>query len=37
MTTETDAVAHGWQTTDEHDSAPFYMDGSGRAANDLRP
>lgn len=23
--------------THEHSSTPFYMDGSGRAANDLRP
>jgi ketosteroid isomerase-like protein len=27
----------GWQITHEHDSTPFYMDGSGRAATDLRP
>jgi ketosteroid isomerase-like protein len=26
-----------WQITHEHDSTPFYMDGSERAANDLRP
>ncbi|MGH3395571.1 MAG: YybH family protein [Streptosporangiaceae bacterium] len=30
-------TAAGWQITHEHDSTPFYMDGSGRAANDLRP
>ena len=27
----------GWQITHEHDSTPFYMDGSGRAATDLTP
>jgi PhnB protein len=27
----------GWQITHEHDSTPFYMDGSGRAATDLSP
>ena len=27
----------GWQITHEHDSTPFYMDGSDRAATDLRP
>ena len=26
-----------WKITHEHNSTPFYMDGSGRAANDLRP
>ena len=26
-----------WRITHEHSSTPFYMDGSGRAANDLRP
>jgi PhnB protein len=26
-----------WQITHEHESTPFYMDGSGRAATDLRP
>ena len=30
-------TATGWQITHEHDSTPFYMDGSGRAATDLRP
>ena len=30
-------AAAGWQITHEHDSTPFYMDGSGRAATDLRP
>jgi ketosteroid isomerase-like protein len=27
----------GWLVTHEHDSTPFYMDGSGRAATDLKP
>jgi ketosteroid isomerase-like protein len=27
----------GWKITHEHNSTPFYMDGSGRAATDLRP
>jgi PhnB protein len=27
----------GWQITQEHESTPFYMDGSGRAATDLKP
>jgi ketosteroid isomerase-like protein len=27
----------GWQITHEHESTPFYMDGSGRAATDLMP
>jgi PhnB protein len=27
----------GWQITHEHNSTPFYMDGSGRAATDLQP
>ena len=31
------AAATGWQITHEHDSTPFYMDGSDRAATDLRP
>lgn len=26
-----------WKITHEHNSAPFYMDGEGRAALDLRP
>lgn len=26
-----------WKITHEHNSTPFYMDGSGLAANDLRP
>jgi PhnB protein len=30
-------TAAGWQITHEHDSTPFYMDGSGRAATDLTP
>src|SRR5215472_9255927 len=30
-------TAAGWQITHEHDSTPFHMDGSGRAATDLRP
>jgi len=30
-------TAADWQITHEHDSTPFYMDGSGRAATDLRP
>ena len=30
-------TAGGWRITHEHDSTPFYMDGSGLAANDLRP
>jgi ketosteroid isomerase-like protein len=30
-------TAEGWQITHEHDSTPFYMDGSGRAATDLKP
>jgi ketosteroid isomerase-like protein len=30
-------TAAGWQITHEHDSTPFYMDGSDRAALDLRP
>ncbi len=29
-------TASGWQITHEHESTPFYMDGSGRAATDLR-
>ena len=27
----------GWQIAHEHNSTPLYMDGSGRAATDLRP
>jgi ketosteroid isomerase-like protein len=27
----------GWQVAHEHESTPFYMDGSDRAATDLRP
>ena len=27
----------GWRIAHEHSSTPFYMDGSGRAATDLRP
>ncbi|MGE5136854.1 MAG: YybH family protein [Gemmatimonadota bacterium] len=30
-------TAAGWRITHEHDSTPFYMDGSDRAATDLRP
>jgi ketosteroid isomerase-like protein len=30
-------TAEGWQITHEHDSTPYYMDGSDRAATDLRP
>jgi ketosteroid isomerase-like protein len=30
-------TAEGWQITHEHDSVPFYMDGSYRAAIDLDP
>jgi ketosteroid isomerase-like protein len=30
-------TAAGWQITHEHESTPFYMDGSDRAALDLRP
>jgi ketosteroid isomerase-like protein len=30
-------TAAGWQITHEHESTPFYMDGSGRAATDLTP
>jgi len=30
-------TALGWQITHEHDSTPFYMDGSARAATDLKP
>jgi ketosteroid isomerase-like protein len=30
-------TAAGWLITHEHDSTPFYMDGSGRAATDLKP
>ena len=29
--------ASGWQITHEHESTPFYMDGSNRAATDLKP
>jgi ketosteroid isomerase-like protein len=31
------AVSGSWQIVHEHSSTPFYMDGSGRAALDLRP
>jgi PhnB protein len=27
----------GWRIVHEHDSTPFYPDGSGRAATDLKP
>jgi ketosteroid isomerase-like protein len=30
-------TTEGWQVTHEHDSTPFYMDGSDRAATDLKP
>jgi PhnB protein len=30
-------TAAGWQITHDHESTPFYMDGSDRAANDLKP
>jgi PhnB protein len=30
-------TAAGWRIAHEHESTPFYMDGSGRAATDLRP
>ena len=30
-------TAAGWQIAHEHDSTPFYMDGSGLAATDLKP
>jgi ketosteroid isomerase-like protein len=30
-------TAAGWQITHEHESTPFYMDGSDRAATDLKP
>jgi ketosteroid isomerase-like protein len=30
-------TAAGWRITHEHESTPFYMDGSGRAATDLKP
>jgi ketosteroid isomerase-like protein len=30
-------TAAGWRITHEHDSTPFYADGSGRAATDLKP
>jgi PhnB protein len=30
-------TAVGWQITHEHESTPFYMDGSGLAATDLTP
>jgi PhnB protein len=29
--------AAGWQITHEHESTPFYMDGTNRAATDLKP
>ena len=29
-------TAAGWQIAHAHDSTPFYMDGSGRAATDLK-
>jgi ketosteroid isomerase-like protein len=30
-------IGDGWKITHEHNSAPFYMDGSGRPALDLQP
>jgi ketosteroid isomerase-like protein len=30
-------TASGWQISHEHESTPFYMDGSARAATDLTP
>jgi ketosteroid isomerase-like protein len=30
-------IDDGWQITHEHNSVPFSMDGSERAALDLRP
>jgi ketosteroid isomerase-like protein len=30
-------TAAGWRITHEHDSTPFHVDGSGRAATDLKP
>lgn len=30
-------TAAGWQIAHEHESTPFYMDGSDRAATDLKP
>jgi ketosteroid isomerase-like protein len=30
-------AAEGWTITHEHESVPFYMDGSLRAAVDLQP
>jgi ketosteroid isomerase-like protein len=30
-------IGDAWKITHEHNSTPFYMDGSGLAANDLRP
>ena len=30
-------TAAGWQIAHEHESTPFYMDGSNRAATDLTP
>jgi hypothetical protein len=31
------SAAGAWKITHEHNSAPFYMDGSGRPALDLKP
>jgi ketosteroid isomerase-like protein len=30
-------IAAAWKVTHEHNSVPFYMDGSGRPALDLHP
>ncbi|MGD0556550.1 MAG: nuclear transport factor 2 family protein [Streptosporangiaceae bacterium] len=30
-------TAAGWRIAHDHDSTPYYMDGSGRAATDLKP
>lgn len=30
-------IAGEWRITHQHQSVPFYMDGSGRAATDLKP
>ena len=30
-------LGDGWKVTHEHASVPFYMDGAGRPAFDLRP
>jgi ketosteroid isomerase-like protein len=30
-------MSGGWRITHEHNSTPFYMDGSDKAALDLQP